>query len=924
MSSTKILIVEDEFIIAEDVKNMLIKLNYNIIGISFTGQSALDEIEKDLPDLVLMDIMLKGDIDGIETASIIKEKFEIPVIYLTAYTDDITLQRAKITEPFGYILKPFEERELYTNIEMALYKHKAEREILKRQKTLEIIALFDEVTSHLTATDILDKSLNFIKEKLKLDYISIILLERNTDSIKKIYSTLSSNNEEEFPIDGAILLSIIKKTTSIYRSNIKDFPINYKFDHFLIEKGFLSDIIIPLIVEDKCFGAFSVYSKEINGINEELINILTLLAPRLALSIQNSNLVEELRESEQKFRNFTEFLPQTVAEIDLTGKITYANKNALTFFGYTTEEFNKGLNVFDMIYLESFERGKKDFEDMISGKYISGREYFAKKKNGETFPVIVYTNVIINKKNIIVGIRAVIVDISLQKQMESLMLEEKERLAVTLKSIGDGVITTDTEGKIILVNQVAEKLTGFTYEESFGKNLTEIFNNFDEKTKLSQINPVTMVLDKKESYTNTTGTILISKTGDERIIEENAAPIRNKDNQIIGVVIVFRDVTDKYKMQEEILKSKKLESISILAGGIAHDFNNILTAIVGNITLAKLYSPEEGKVSELLTEAEKACIRSKDLTQQLLTFSKGGDPIKKLGSIKDVLIESSRFILRGSNIKCDYNFPEELWSVEMDEGQISQVVSNLIINSSQAMPNGGLIKVSAENVNITKETKLPLTGTRYVKISIADTGVGIPKDYLSKIFDPYFTTKQKGSGLGLAVTYSIINKHSGYIYVESVLGAGTTFYIYLPASSVSAKTKDTMDEKIKIHRGRVLIMDDDEAIREIANKVLSHLGFTVELVENGEDAIELYKKSMKNGQKFDVVIMDLTIPGGMGGKETIKELIKIDPNVKAIVSSGYSTDPVMANYKEYGFKGIITKPYTIKDFISVLDNVVEN
>jgi CheY-like chemotaxis protein/two-component sensor histidine kinase len=384
-------------------------------------------------------------------------------------------------------------------------------------------------------------------------------------------------------------------------------------------------------------------------------------------------------------------------------------------------------------------------------------------------------------------------------------------------------------------------------------------------------------------------------------------------------------VTEKKKREEEQLKIKKLESVGVLAGGIAHDFNNILAAILGNINLAGFHIEKDHKSHRLLKEAEKASMRARDLTQQLLTFSKGGDPVRETASITQVIIDSADFVLHGSNVKCRYAIPEDLWLVDIDTGQMSQVIQNIAINARHAMPEGGEITISCENIaDIAKETGLSLPGEKYIKIAIADHGGGIPEKYLDKIFDPYFSTKQEGSGLGLAITHSIVNKHDGHISVRSKSGEGTTFSIYLPASAgqKSRDVKGEAQEPEKTVRGTVLIMDDEEMIRDLTKEMLSHFGHEVLLAKDGREAIEIFKEHHHSDNPVDVIIMDLTIPGGMGGKDAIKEILKIDPDAKAIVSSGYSNDPVMANYQQHGFKASIGKPFEMAQLKEIINSVL--
>ncbi len=422
----------------------------------------------------------------------------------------------------------------------------------------------------------------------------------------------------------------------------------------------------------------------------------------------------------------------------------------------------------------------------------------------------------------------------------------------------------------------------------------------------------------------TSHSVLVARDGTERFIATNGAPLHDQESRVIGVVLAFSDVTEKRKMEAELLKMEKLESLGVLAGGIAHDFNNILTAILGNISLAAMCANPQGDLLQILTEAEMACLRARDLTMQLLTFAKGGAPIIQTASVADLLQDSTRFALRGSNVGCEFDIADDLWAVQVDEGQISQVIHNLVINAQQAMPQGGTVKVRAENVSMGAVESLPLKAGRYVKISIEDSGIGIPDEHLSKIFDPYFTTKQKGNGLGLASAYSIVKNHDGHITVESELGVGTTFHVYLPASPEKATPHQDAAETPENGKGRILVMDDEEVIRDITKEVLTRMGYEAEFASEGSEAVEMYQRAFARGQSFDAVIMDLTVPGGMGGLEATRKLLDADPDAKVIVSSGYSNDPIMANYKEYGFRGVVAKPYKVRDLVATLQSVITN
>ncbi|MBU0945216.1 MAG: PAS domain-containing protein [Proteobacteria bacterium] len=516
-------------------------------------------------------------------------------------------------------------------------------------------------------------------------------------------------------------------------------------------------------------------------------------------------------------------------------------------------------------------------------------------------------------------------DISQAKLTETRLAEETERLAVTLRSIGDGVITTDTEGRVVLINKVAETLTGWNNEEAAGRPLAEVFNLQNKVTKDPCENPVQEILTSGEIIGMTKDTILISKNGQERNIADSGAPIRDQTGKITGIVLVFRDITKELLTEQELIKAKKLESIGVLAGGIAHDFNNILAAILGNIDLSLLDSALSPETQKLLQEAVKASNRARDLTQQLLTFAKGGEPIKEISSLTEVVKDSADFILRGDKVACRYLFSPDLWLVDIDKSQISQVVQNIILNASNAMPNGGIVEVLCENVCPASSTSIVLPQTDlFVKMEITDSGIGIPANVLDKIFDPYFSTKQKGNGLGLAITHSIVNKHGGHISVQSSPGAGTTFTIYLPASTQhSVPTKKVEKAKLSTRKFRIMVMDDEEMLRNITQEMLGRMGHKVVVAKDGNEALELYKKSMESKLPIDLTIMDLTIPGGMGGKEAVQEFLTLNAQAKVIVSSGYSNDQVMANFKDHGFCAAIAKPYQLPELRKTISQSID-
>lgn len=513
--------------------------------------------------------------------------------------------------------------------------------------------------------------------------------------------------------------------------------------------------------------------------------------------------------------------------------------------------------------------------------------------------------------------------VTVQRIQSEKALKESEEKYRTLVEQSQDAVSIYQDSRFVFVNERLTGLTGYTKDELY--EMDDIFKLLhpNDRDKVSEI--IQKAVNGEDISENCEVQIV---TRSERKIWCYFSVSRITYGGEDAFLIITRDITAEKEKEDEQMRMEKLESLGVLAGGIAHDFNNLLMGIIGNISLAKSVSDNEAV--EILEDAEKASRRAKNLTNQLLTFSKGGEPIKEEISIKNVIKESARFILSGSNVQCRFNFSEDLWPVKVDSGQISQVINNLVLNADQAMPEGGKIDVRAENVILEEENSLPLDEGKYVKIEIEDNGSGINEDHLTKIFDPYFSTKSRGSGLGLSSVYSVIKKHDGYIDVESEIGVGTTFSFYLPAVDKKEKARERVrdiekekeDDSVE-YEGKILLMDDNETVRNVVSKMLEKYGYRVETVRDGEEALRVYKKTLKYEEDpFSAVILDLTISGGMGGKETIKELKEIDPDVKAVVSSGYSTAPVMSNYEKYGFCEVIVKPFDTRKLKETLEKII--
>jgi len=511
-----------------------------------------------------------------------------------------------------------------------------------------------------------------------------------------------------------------------------------------------------------------------------------------------------------------------------------------------------------------------------------------------------------------------LIDITERQKAEEALKESERKFRNLFEKANEAITYMSISGEIIEANQATADLFGGTIEELKGKHFIDLgyFTGKDIAKYLSVFK--NLLTGSKEPISVT----ITNRKGKQLFLETSAALIKS-GNKTSGILLVTRDLTERQKLEEERQQNARLESIGTLAGGIAHDFNNLLTGIMGNIGLAKINHKPNEDIFQMLDEAEKASIRAKNLTQQLLTFARGGQPVKKPIDIGKILEEATGFALRGSNIKPKLDIPDNLWTIDADEGQIVQVITNLAINGHESMPEGGIINVGARNIIISKKDNLPLNNGKYIEITIADHGTGIKPEHLTRIFEPYFTTKQRGSGLGLATVYSIVKNHSGHITVESAPGKGSTFYVYLPVSEGISQPKIEETEMQYIPgTGKILIMDDNELIRELAPRMLEISGYTVDTATDGEEALNKYKEAMKLKKPFDAVIMDLTIPGGMGGREAIRQLKKIDRKAKVIVSSGYATDPIMANFRKYGFSAVVSKPYSATEMQRVLKDVL--
>ena len=492
--------------------------------------------------------------------------------------------------------------------------------------------------------------------------------------------------------------------------------------------------------------------------------------------------------------------------------------------------------------------------------------------------------------------------------------ESQERMALATDAVNLGIWIRDLVRNEIWATDKWRELLGFAKSERIE------LNGFLQKLHPEDREAVSQTLAKAlrdEGGYETEYRVVRSPDGQTRWIASRGRVEFNRAGKPVLMRGASLDITTRKQVEEELFRGRKLESLGVLAGGIAHDFNNFLTIIAGNIALAKMHLKPADPVYDILEQAAVASKRATSLALQLLTFGKGGAPVRRPSPLDGVVKDAVDLARAGATVTIDLVIAGDLWSAEIDTEQIGQALYNILLNARQAMPEGGIIEVRAENVVFDGDSP-SLRNGGYVMISVRDHGCGIEADVLPRIFDPYFTTKQSGSGLGLATVHAIIAKHEGRITVQSIPGGETTFSVYLPACKAAQPAESGVGQQLQTGSGRILVMDDEEALRTLLAQILKRLGYEVECARDGTEAINLYQKAKDSGRRFDIVLVDLTIPGGMGGKEVAARLREVDDSVILIVSSGYSNTPIMSEFRKYGFDDVLSKPWTPVQLSEVL------
>jgi PAS domain S-box-containing protein len=633
--------------------------------------------------------------------------------------------------------------------------------------------------------------------------------------------------------------------------------------------------------------------------------LLYFLISRYVFSIKEKT--RQLKISEDRFQSIYHGISDAILIHDAaSGAIISVNRTACEMFGYSFDEMLAmdvgGMSLGEPPYSQN---DALDWLHRAAQGTPQKCEWVSKRKDGSIFwaEVSMRAETIGDDRPIIVSLR----DISDRKQ-------SMEQFNAIIQTTKDGFWICDTAGRLLEVNQSYCNMIGYSREELLRMSIPDL--EITERAEDVTVHIRRIVARGSDNFESRQR----RKDGNIIAIDVSVTFLQKHGGRFYSFI---RDITEREKTQKELLRIQKLESLGVLAGGIAHDFNNILTGIMGNISFARMHLDDSHTSNTILLDAEKASRRASDLARQLLTFAKGGQPITKVVSLRQVVDSSLSLTLRGSNVRQVIQISDSLPAIVADEGQLNQVFSNIIINAAQAMPDGGTITISAAEIALGAANALSLPVGDYIRITFTDTGCGMSDETQKRIFDPYFTTKATGSGLGLASVYSIIKNHGGTVSVRSRSGQGSSFDILLPASRLPAPETTHGTTLISGEHvcKSVLIMDDEEMIRELAAVMLGDLGYQVQTCASGDEAIARYRTAMRTESPFWAVIMDLTIPGGMSGTEAARQILQFDPEARLIVSSGYSNDPVMAEFRKYGFCGTVAKPYTFTEIAQVLEGL---
>ncbi len=928
-AATTILVVDDEMNNRQIAKRLLQSQGYNVI-VANSGSECMASIGEHHPAVIIIDYILP-DRSGHDICREIKSDPTLRdtiVILISSYKKSSDVKaRCLEAGADAYIVRPIKNREYLANI-MAMVRLKSVQDAANRHRK-EHAALSDFSQFCLSVRSrkaLFDRIAKILAPSMAISHVIALRLAESPKAPAGImvFRGYSTPVAETVSLPQATFGGfaerlrgadpVAKPIFELPVEVIRYFSAKYDTESFAW--------CLPVHAPRISCGGILLFWKTSEAVPDEACSaFLQSIANIAVITITRLRNLYELAEAgERRYRTLSEASPAGIVQLDAEGRYVYMNDkwSELTHIpsdNVLGKHWLRSLLVVNRADIEHDWANWDEESDVF-------RAYFRiPAANGNHTWIHAQMAAEITNGEVI-GYIGTFSDVTAWKNAEEELAGEKERLAITLRSIGDGVFTTDTDGRIQMMNSVAESITGWTTSEAVGKTIRSVFKIIDGSTREPAKNPVDEVLNSGTVVGLAENTVLVRKDGVERMVADSAAPIRDSDGNIIGVVFIFSDITERCEIERRMQQSQKMESLGVLAGGIAHDFNNYITAIQSNVSLTRSSLQAESNLIRFLDRANQGCEHAQGLTQQLLTFAKGGKPVKGLVSLTSHLNSWCDFAVHGSSCRAKYSIHTDLWDIEADTGQIQQIIHNLVLNAGQSMPTGGVIAISAENRVLDQDDNpLQLPPGKYTEIAVQDQGSGISLKHRDRIFEPFFTTKRSGGGLGLAIVFSIVKNHGGGINVHSIPGKGTTFQVFLPALGMQLKRESAHKPSHTTISRRILIMDDDTIVRESLKDMLVFLGHQVHATKNGTEAIDFLRSECQSARRLDAAILDLTVPNDCGGKTVVEEIRNIMPHLKVVVSSGYSNDPILANHKDHGFDAVVRKPYGLDRLAETLNEL---
>ena len=929
MLKTKILLVEDENIVAKDIENMLDRLGYNIVDNVTTGEASIKKVEEKHPDLVLMDIILRGKMDGVQASEEIKNRFNIPVVYVTAYADDITLQRAKITEPFGYILKPFEERELFVVIEMALHRHKLENKIKESEEWLSIT--LRSISDAVIATDnkrnvtfinpIAEEFTGWTQKEATGKPLSLIFNTINRDTNKKLVEPISKIYQE-----GVIVR--FPRHTSLIIKNGKQKPIDGSGAPIKDFNGVITGVVFAFtditerVKSENIQSALYNISNAVNT-TKNIDELIKIIHSQLSRIIDTTNFYVALYNKETD----TISLPYDVDQKDKF--TTFPAGKTLTAYVIRT---GKSLLVDEEVNNKLIQEGEVDMIGTPSKIWLGVPLKVEEEIIGVVTVQSYEDSTIYTKKDleILEFISEQIAIAIAHTRADNELRISEEKFRDLFENANDAIWTSDVNGKYVSVNHLFEKLLGYTKKDLINKQSIDLIAEEDRKKSIEYYQEV--ISGKPISFETT----ILTKNNEKKIFWLRLRPIKER-GKIIGAHGIGRDITEKIKAQkalklseEQLRQAQKMEAIGRLAGGVAHDFNNLLLAINGRCDLLIKKIDANNPFKKDIAEIRKSGERAASLTQQLLTFSRKQVIQPKVINLNDLITDIEKMLKRliGEDIKLE-TFPNpKLGYVRVDKGQVDQILMNLSVNARDAMIDGGKLIIETNNIDVDEKfcgSHIEIQPGQYVRLTVTDTGCGMDENTMSRIFEPFFTTKEvgKGTGLGLSTVYGIVKQNNGYMDVYSEPEIGSTFKIYLPRVIAEKKveSKKLFEPIIEASGGTetILLVEDEEAVRDLVSEIIEENGYNIITASEPSEAIFICKKRSK---PIDLMITDVVMPG-MSGNVLSAKLKPLYPEMKVLFISGYTGKEIVdRGILKPGTK-FLQKPFTPDSLIRKIRKVLD-